>query len=209
MPNKNSKLETKSKVKKKNKNKTENISLIGKCLISSPGMTDDRFDKSIVYICANSKEGSMGIVINRPIFPVKFAELLKQLDINISSNEVIVSPDIVYGGPVESSRGFVLHSADYFLASTVIVKDNIAITATLDILEAIAKGKGPSQSMIALGYAGWTSGQLEEELKNNNWLITDADEELIFKTPHNQKWKKALAKIGVDPNFLLSGQGNA
>lgn len=199
----------KNKPAEKSLKTDNNISLTGKCLIAMPGIDDVRFDRSLIYVCSNSKEGSMGIVINRPIFPVKFPELLKQLDINIPPSEIVFEPDIVYGGPVESTRGFVLHTADYFLATTVIIREEIAITATLDILEAIALGKGPAKSMVALGYASWGAGQLEEELHSSTWLITDADNDLIFTTPHQQKWKSALKKLGVDANMLSSGQGNA
>ncbi len=197
------------KKKKQTTTDEKKISLVGKCLISMPGIDDIRFDRSLIYVCANSKEGSMGIVINRPIFPVKFPELLKQLEINIPAGNIIFEPDILYGGPVENTRGFVLHTSDYFIASTVVVHEGIAITATLDILEAIALGKGPSDSMVALGYASWGAGQLEEELRSNTWLISEAGNDLIFKTPHSQKWKKALQSLGVDPNLLSSGQGNA
>lgn len=194
---------------KDKKNLTKNISLTGKCLISMPGIEDVRFDRSLIYLCANSKDGTMGIVINRPILPVKFPELLKQLEIKVNPEDILFEPDIVYGGPMENTRGFVIHTADYFLASTVVVHEDVAITATLDILEAIALGKGPAKSMVTLGYASWGPGQLEEEIKNSSWLICDADDNLIFSTPHSQKWKNALKKIGVDANMLSSNQGNA
>lgn len=185
------------------------FSLAGKCLLSVPGIDDARFDKSVIYVCADAKEGSMGIIVNRPIIPVKFDELLKHLDIKIPSDKIIKEPDIVFGGPIESSRGFVLHSADYFLASTVTIDSGIAVTSTLDILEAIATGKGPSQCIIALGYVSWSEGQLEEELRGNVWLVSNADKELIFETPYAKKWQKAMKNLGVDTNLFSSAQGTA
>ena len=151
----------------------------------------------------------MGLVINRPLLPVKFDEFVSHLNIKVDNDKIKYRPDIIFGGPVESTRGFVIHSADYFLSSTLSIKNGIAITSTLDILGAIAAGRGPESAMVALGYASWEPGQLEEEIKGNSWLVVDADEDLIFKVPFAKKWNAAMERIGVNPSFFVLYQGNA
>ena len=195
--------------KKGHVQKTESISLAGKCLVAVPGIEDVRFDRSLIFLCACAKEGAMGLVINRPLVPVKFDEFVSHLNIKVDKDKIKYRPDIIFGGPVESTRGFVIHSADYFLSSTLSIKDGIAITSTLDILGAIAAGRGPKFAMVALGYASWDEGQLEEEMKGNSWVIADADEDLIFKVPYAQKWNAAMERIGVNPSFFASYQGTA
>ena len=194
--------------KKINKKKANTISLSGKCLIAVPGISDIRFSRSVIFVCANAKDGSMGLIINRPILPFKFDELLKHLDValpEVTDN----APDIVYGGPVESSRGFVLHSSDFSLASTIDIAGGVSITTTMDILTMVAKGMGPQSCMVALGYVSWKEGQLEEELKGNMWLICDGDKELVFGTPYNKKWQKAMERIGINPNMFSLTQGSS
>jgi putative transcriptional regulator len=195
--------------KKTAKNVGKNISLSGKCLIAVPGISDIRFSHSVIFVCANAKDGSMGLIVNRPILPLKFEELLKHLDISLPEDIVNNTPDIIYGGPMESSRGFVLHSSDFSLASTVDIAGGISITSTLDILDMVAKGTGPQSCMVALGYVSWREGQLEDELKDNMWLICDGDRELVFGTPYSKKWQKAMERIGINPNMFSLTQGSS
>lgn len=182
--------------------------LSGKLLIAMPGMGDPRFDHSVVYMCAHSEDGAMGLIVNKPTPEVRFEDLLAQLNIEYAPTLRKVS--VNYGGPVETGRGFVLHSADYDRNnSTLQVDDGIGMTATLDILEDLAQGNGPKQCILALGYAGWGPGQLESELQRNGWLTCDADQELIFETPANGKWQGALDKLGIDPLLLSATGGRA
>lgn len=187
--------------------------LSGQLLLPMPGMTDPRFEGSVIYICSHSEEGAMGLVINSPCENINFPELLDQLDIDCDNN---VTPDpqlksipLHEGGPVESGRGFILHSADYVQGSTLIISETIALTATLDILSAIACGEGPEHYLIALGFSGWGRGQLENEIIRNSWLTIEADAELVFKTDLELKLPRALAKLGIDLSMLSSQFGNA
>jgi putative transcriptional regulator len=188
--------------------------LDGQMLIATPAMSDDRFARTLVYICAHSPEGAMGIVVNQPASNIKFPDLLVQLNVVGDDNEIPVSPmhddvQVMKGGPVETGRGFVLHSADFFIEnSTLPIDDGICLTATIDILKAIATGSGPSNAILALGYAGWAPGQLESEIQNNGWLHCAADPELIFGEPE-QKYEKALRKLGIAPGMLSSEAGHA
>jgi putative transcriptional regulator len=182
--------------------------LEGKLLIALPGMEDERFAQTVIYICAHSSKGAMGIVINKPIPGLSFGELLKQLEIETTP----VSSDfpILYGGPVETGRGFVLHSGDYDGSeSTLPVSEDISLTATLDILRAIAKGCGPKQALFALGYAGWAPGQIESEFQRNGWLHCEADNSLVFGVQPDAKWRSALQRLGVGPSGLSANTGRA
>jgi putative transcriptional regulator len=189
--------------------------LDGQCLIAMPGMTDNRFSRSVVYVCAHSEDGAMGIIVNKPAADTRFPELLVQLDV-IPSDELIRLPSqaermqVLRGGPVETKRGFVLHTADFFLESaTLPIDDGICLTATLDILRAIAVGSGPESAVLALGYAGWAAGQLESEIQANGWLHCAADADLLFDDGIETKYNRALRKIGIDPAFLSSAAGHA
>jgi putative transcriptional regulator len=189
--------------------------LDGQCLIAMPGMADTRFSRSVVYICAHSEDGAMGIILNKPAPDTKFPDLLVQLDV-IPSEELIRLPSqaermqVLRGGPVETKRGFVLHSADFFLESaTLPIDDGICLTATLDILRAIAIGSGPENAVLALGYAGWGAGQLESEIQSNGWLHCAADPALLFDESIETKYHRALGKIGIDPAFLSREAGHA
>lgn len=185
----------------------ENTSLSGQLLVAMPSMPDPRFSKTVIYMCAHNAEGAMGLVINRAIDSLTFPDLLKQLGIETENVESQIR--ILFGGPVESGRGFVLHSPDYQQEATLVVDNAVALTATVDILKAIAGGMGPDQSLLALGYAGWGPGQLDGELKANGWLHVDADESLIFDSMLESKWERALKKIGIEPSMLSSDIGNA
>lgn len=188
--------------------------LDGQMLIATPTMSDDRFARSVVYVCAHSSEGAMGIIVNQPAANIKFPDLLVQLDVIPESEriEINTSEDIkvLKGGPVETGRGFVLHSADFFIKdSTLPIDSGICLTATLDILKAIALGKGPANAVLALGYAGWAPGQLETEIQGNGWLHCPADSELIFGADTEKKYQMALGKIGIDLGKLSSEVGHA
>ena len=189
--------------------------LDGQMLIAMPGIGDPRFDRTVIYLCAHSAEGAMGIVVNKPAENIDFSDLLERLNI-ISDDETINLPEQVmelpvhFGGPVEMGRGFVLHTADYFASdSTLPIDETIGLTATLDVLRAIAAGDGPRQSLLALGYSGWGPGQLEKEIFANGWLHCEADENLIFGADLGQKYEDALAKIGISMSLLSSDAGHA
>jgi putative transcriptional regulator len=187
--------------------------LDGQMLIASPGMQDERFSRTLIYMCAHSSEGAMGIVINQPAPHISFADLLVKLDV-IPAAEKIQLPKnavtVLKGGPVETERGFVLHSADFFIEnSTLPIDEGICLTATLDILKAIARGAGPESAILALGYAGWSPGQLENEIQQNGWLHCNADPELIFGSDVESKYEKAMQKIGIRPGMLSSDVGHA
>ena len=181
--------------------------LAGHLLIAMPGMRDPRFARTVVYMCAHSAEGAMGLVINRVLESLTFEELLEQLGIEGS-----VPPEaatVHFGGPVETGRGFVLHSADYRHDGTLAVDDDVSLTATVDILRAIASGEGPRRHLLALGYAGWGPGQLDGEIRANGWLHVAADEALVFDTELDSKWDRAIANIGIDPRMLSDAAGHA
>ncbi len=182
-------------------------SLIGQLLVAMPGMRDPRFAKSVVYMCAHSAEGAMGLVLNRTLDTLTFADLLEQLGIASSENQRAIK--VHFGGPVETGRGFVLHSPDYKQDGTLIVASEVSLTATVDILRAIAAGAGPRRHLLALGYAGWGPGQLDGEMRANGWLHVPADEELVFDQGLESKWDRAMAKIGIDPRMLSDAAGNA
>lgn len=184
-------------------------------LVAMPGMRDERFARAVIYVCAHSPEGAMGIIVNQPASHIKFTDLLVQLDV-IPQDERIHLPSgaggvtVLRGGPVETGRGFVLHSADFFIQdSTLPIDDGICLTATLDILKAIAAGGGPASAVLALGYAGWAPGQLENEIQQNGWLHCPADSSLVFGTDTDAKYDHALRKIGIDPGMLSSESGHA
>ena len=189
--------------------------LDGQILVAMPTIRDDRFSRTVIYLCAHSSEGAMGIVINQPAPHIDFGDLLVQLEV-IPDNKLIELPmragevKVLKGGPVETGRGFVLHSADFFIENSTLPIDNgICLTATLDILKAIARGQGPESAVLALGYAGWAPGQLESEIHANGWLNCDADPELVFSTRAELKYESALRKIGIDPAKLSSEAGHA
>lgn len=189
--------------------------LDGQLLIAMPVMDDERFSRSVIYLCAHSSEGAMGIVVNRSAGSIDFPGLLVQLNI-IDKDHQITLPDsaetlkVLKGGPVETGRGFVLHSSDFFIKdATLPIDDGICLTATLDILKAIASGTGPKQAILALGYAGWAPGQLENEIQHNGWLHCAADTELVFGQNVEEKYQLALDKIGIDIAMLSNEAGHA
>jgi putative transcriptional regulator len=189
--------------------------LDGQMLIAMPAMNDERFARAVIYVCAHSNEGAMGIVVNHPARNIRFPDLLVQLEV-IPAAERIQLPSeaeelkVLKGGPVETGRGFVLHSSDFFIEnSTLPIDDGVCLTATLDILKAIANGNGPVSAVLALGYAGWAPGQLEQEIQANGWLHCAADPELIFGADIAAKYDMALRKIGIDLGQLSNEAGHA
>ena len=182
-------------------------SLTGQLLIAMPGMRDARFARSVIYICAHHPDGAMGLVINRLVGAITFADLLTQL--GIGSPKVDEEIRVHFGGPVESGRGFVLHSGEYRQDSTLQVDEEVALTATTDILRDIADGAGPRRSLLALGYAGWGPGQLDSEIQANGWLHVAPDEALVFDNDLDNKWERAIAKLGVDVSMLSGDAGHA
>jgi len=160
---------------------SKRVSFKGKLLIAMPSIQGDDFAKSLVFLCAHSNDGAMGLVINKPAPRMIFADMAEKLDLDHASEDILQLP-VMLGGPVKQFQGFVLHSADYMSSETLRVTPDFALTATVDILKAIAAGKGPTRKILALGYAGWSPGQLESEIMANGWLHCDADQELIFAT---------------------------
>jgi putative transcriptional regulator len=182
--------------------------LSGQLLISMPGISDPRFERTVILICAHDESHAMGLAVNRPVEGLSVPDLLERLDIK---SEIKAPPDLVLiGGPVERERGFVLHTDDYQGEYSLDVGHGLSLTATRDVLEALAQGGGhPRRAMLALGYAGWGAGQLENEIRENVWLTCDADESLVFDSDHHGKWSRALAKLGIDADRLSFAAGRA
>lgn len=199
--------------------------LDGQLLIAMPTMGDPRFAKSVVYLCAHSADGAVGLVVNKSIDSLTFAELLDQLDIEHGAKHGAgtgtgtdadddpapagAPPSVQFGGPVETQRGFVLHSAEFVDDGTLVVDDKIALTATIDILREIARGTGPRQTLLALGYTGWGPGQLEAEIQDNAWLSAPADADIVFSGALDTKWERALATLGIEQSMLSGTAGRA
>ena len=184
------------------------LDLDGKLLIAMPSMGDPRFEHSVILICSYSDKGAMGLILNKPSADIRMSDVLDQLDIKPvpEAAEMVVH----FGGPVETGRGFVLHSKDYASdLSTLAVSEQFGMTATLDILEEIARGEGPKHALMMLGYAGWGPGQLEGELARNAWLTADAPANLVFQVTAGQKWSAALESLGIDPLTLSATAGHA
>ena len=181
--------------------------LTGQLLIAMPTMADPRFAKTVIYLCAHNADGAMGLVINKPMPSLSFGDLLEQLDIQIPLPAE--ETQVLVGGPVEGGRGFVLHTTDFVRDGTMIVDESVAMTATVDILKAIASGEGPRNHLLALGYAGWGPGQLDSEIQANGWLSAPADEQILFDTDLSTKWERAIAKLGIAPHMLSGDAGHA
>ena len=180
---------------------------VGQVLLAMPAMSDPRFERAVIYMCAHNEDGAMGIVINKPLDSIDFRELLGELDIptNAESGNVPVH----FGGPVENQRGFVLHSREYSQPETLLVDDSVGLTATVRVLRDLASGDGPARSILALGYAGWGPGQLESEIQQNAWLTVPARDEFLFEIANDEKWERAFNSIGVDLSVLSGSSGRA
>ncbi len=181
--------------------------LTGQLLIAMPAMADPRFSQSVIYMCAHTPEGAMGLIVNRPVVKPTFDDLLKQL--KVSPHPPARQIRLCAGGPVENARGFVLHTIDWTGEGSLRVNDELALTASLDVLQVIAGGGGPRECILALGYAGWGAGQLDQEIQANAWLSGPADESLLFDADHDTKWRRAFAKLNVDPLLLSDAAGHA
>ncbi len=182
--------------------------LAGKILVATPSIGDPRFDRSVILMCDHSAEHAMGIVINKPVDGIQLPDLLSQLEID--GAETAPDVPVLLGGPVDRDRGFVIHTPDFSAPdSTLPIGAGLSLTATKDVLEAIASPTPPRRSLVALGYAGWGAGQLESELTANAWLVTDAAADLIFGTPNSAKWERALDQLGVTPEHLSVLAGHA
>ena len=182
--------------------------LTGQLLVAMPTMADPRFHRTVIYVCAHSAEGAMGLIVNKPLNDLRFTDILGQLKITPRSN-TCSQIHVHRGGPVEVQRGFVLHSADYQKTGTVIVDDDIALSATTEILKDIADGYGPNRNLMALGYAGWGPSQLDEEIKRNAWLSVPADAGILFSDGYDHKWDMALARLGIAAHRLSTQVGHA
>jgi len=189
-------------------NSDETLNLTGRLLIAMPGMGDPRFAHSVVFLCAHSQDGAMGLIVNKAMEGMQLSSLLEQLEIALARPEL--DSTLYFGGPVEGGRGFVLHSPDYISdLNTLTVGDDFSMTATQDILEAMATGAGPLRSLMTLGYSGWGPGQLEREIAQNGWLECEATTDLVFDLPNADKWAEALRSLGVDPVTLSATAGHA
>ncbi|MEE8333809.1 MAG: YqgE/AlgH family protein [Alphaproteobacteria bacterium] len=181
--------------------------LTGDLLVAMPQMQDPRFARTVVYICAHTADGAMGLVINKLVDSVSFPDLLEQL--NIADVPIGKDIQVHFGGPVDTGRGFVLHTPDYVQDATLVINDTMALTATVDILKAVAEGTGPRASLLALGYAGWAPGQLDSEIQANGWLNVPADRQLVFGENLDSMWERAMDKIGIDFSKLSGDAGPA
>lgn len=189
-------------------------SLCGKFLIAMPGMADARFERAVIYVCAHTDEGAMGFIINKIMDSLEVTDFLEQLEIISGEERIEVTDHLLgqvmhVGGPVEPGRGFVLHTSEFESETTLEVSKTVRLTATLEILRAIAVGKGPAHSILALGYSGWGAGQLESEIAANGWLTVDCDDEILFDLNNDSKYEKSLSLLGVDPSLLSYDAGRA
>ena len=188
--------------------KSHELDLTGQLLLAMPGMGDPRFAFTVILMCSHSSDGAMGLIVNKPAHDMKFNDLLKQM--KIAPLKTAREVPVQIGGPVEAGRGFVLHSGEYVAdESTLRVGDEYGMTVTVDILEQMARGTGPDQAMLCMGYAGWGPFQLEDELQQNGWLTCDATPEIVFGMDHDEKWQAALQSMGVDPLMLSAAGGQA
>ena len=187
---------------------SKRLALSGKLLIAMPSIKGDEFERSVVFLCAHSEDGAMGLVINKPAPRMVFADLAEKLDLDQTSDEILQLP-VMLGGPVQPLHGFVLHSSDYKTQESLRVGRDFVLTVSTDVLKAISAGTGPISKILALGYAGWDAGQLEDEIMHNGWLHCDADLELVFGTAHAKMHDAALAKLGVSAAMLSSEAARA
>jgi len=187
--------------------KTPDGSLVGQLLVATPLIQESCFARSVVYMCSHNAEGAMGMIINYPIENVAMGDILEQLD--IESQIKLVDFPIHFGGPVEPTRGFVVHSSDYITEQSIIDQNGVVVTANVSILQELAKGKGPEQGMLVLGYAGWTAGQLETEVETGSWIVVPASKKLVFETDNELKWSVAVATLGFDVGHYSPTVGHA
>lgn len=199
------------KFRKKEQPSNKGSYLKGKLLIAMPSMVDTRFERAVIFMCAHDDEGAMGLVINNTMPEIEFVDLIKQLKIesDIKVDMEKLNMPVMCGGPVESARGFLLHSGDYTNKDTLNVSEDFGVTGTVDALKEVALGDGPDDMLFILGYAGWTAGQLDEEIQQNTWLVVDADPDIIFADSPDDKWQHAVEALGIDPAMLSMTAGRA
>lgn len=199
------------KFRKKEQPSNKGSYLKGKLLIAMPSMADTRFERAVIFMCAHDDEGAMGLVINNTMPEIEFVDLIKQLKIesDIKVDMEKLNMPVMCGGPVESARGFLLHSGDYTNKDTLNVSEDFGVTGTVDALKEVALGDGPDDMLFILGYAGWTAGQLDEEIQQNTWLVVDADPDIIFADSPDDKWQHAVEALGIDPAMLSITAGRA
>jgi putative transcriptional regulator len=185
----------------------DDVRLTGQLLIAMPTMEDPRFAHSVIYLCAHTEDGAMGLVLNRPLASPTFEDLLRQLDVAPTPPARQIA--LCDGGPVDGARGFVLHTADWISDGSLQVDDGVALTASLDVLKAIASGEGPREGLLALGYASWGAGQLDQEMQANAWLSAPASIDLVFDNDHPTKWRRAFASLRIDPVLISPVAGHA
>ncbi|HHI76455.1 MAG TPA: YqgE/AlgH family protein [Gammaproteobacteria bacterium] len=186
----------------------DNTNLTNHLLIAMPSLADPNFSHTVTYLCEHNENGAMGIVINRPI-DIKVGEVLEQMQIPVGADAPVAQLPVFLGGPVEEQRGFVLHSSDSRWESTLRINDQVSVTTSRDILEAMARGEGPAHALVALGYAGWGPGQLEQEILDNSWLSAPADQAILFELPPAKRWEAAAKLLGVDLDLLSTDAGHA
>ncbi|UYN95175.1 MAG: YqgE/AlgH family protein [Enhydrobacter sp.] len=174
-------------------------SLVGRFLVAAPTMPDERFQKSVVFVCKHDDDGALGIIVNNKVEDLPLAQVYKQLGIDAAT--AVAERPVLFGGPVETSRGLVLHSADYKRDETLMIDENLALTASLEILKDMAGGTGPKQAWLALGHSGWAPGQLDREMQDNAWLVVDGDPDLVFDSNFDAKWQRALDRLGSKSGF--------
>lgn len=182
--------------------------LTGRLLLAMPAMGDPRFHKAVIYVCAHDANGAMGLVINHTLPGVDFSQLLEQLNIAPDGKSAPITP-VMSGGPVETARGFILHSSDFKQSDTIRIDPTFSVTGTVDALKSIVGGSGPEKMLFILGYAGWSAGQLDQELQQNAWLVTHSDPDLVFSVAPDEKWDKAVKTMGIDPSKLSREAGRA
>jgi putative transcriptional regulator len=190
---------------------TDGINLTNQFLIAMPGMADDTFSGAVVYLCEHSEKGALGLVINKPI-DITLKNLFEKVDLSLDGSDLAEQP-VYFGGPVQTERGFVLHERQgedsAAFSSTLAVPGGLAMTTSKDVLEAMSSGQGPRRVLITLGYSGWSAGQLEDEIGRNGWLTVDAQPEVIFDTPVEKRYERALGLLGIDPRMLSQDAGHA
>jgi putative transcriptional regulator len=192
-----------------NENEDDLPRLTGRVLVAMPAMGDPRFHRAVILLCAHDENGAMGLVLNHVLPGVDMRHLLEQLHITIDMDTPLNDIPVMSGGPVENARGFILHGHDFQQDDTILISPHLAVTGTIDALRSVASGAGPEQMIFILGYAGWTEGQLEQEIQQNVWLVCDPDPDLIFNTPPEEKWNKAINSLGIDLAMLSGEAGRA
>lgn len=168
--------------------------LVGRFLVAAPSMPDERFQKSVVFICKHDGDGALGIIVNNKVDDLPLGQVYKQLGIAVP--QTAIELPVLFGGPVEPTRGLVLHSADYKREETLLIDGGLALTASVEILKDMADGSGPKQAWLALGHSNWSPGQLDREMQDNAWLVVDADSNLVFDPDFDAKWQRALDRLG-------------